>query len=54
MISIYRLKPQFQTLFESSPVYADIYNSQLLSDSESDHLLRLDDTLLATTVAEEA
>jgi ATP-binding cassette subfamily B protein len=40
-------------LFESSPVYADIYNSQLLSDSESDHLLRLDDTVLATNVAVE-
>ncbi len=40
-------------LFESSPVYADIYNSQLLSDSETDHLLRLDDTLLANNVAVE-
>lgn len=40
-------------LFETSPVYADIYNSQLLSDSETEHLLRLDDTLLAADVAVE-
>ena len=41
-------------LFDSSPVYADIYNSQLMSDSETGHQLRLDDTLLAAHAAVEA
>ncbi len=41
-------------LIENSPVYADIYHSQLLSDDDTHDLLRLDDTLLATNVAVEA